>query len=614
MTLLRLLLRVSLAASIVGAAALAAHGYRHSIRHEVEAPYRRDLRHLEALDARLDRELLRSRAGLVMHYDGLTSAFRELRSTAQRVAQVPALGFDPGPELGAALGRIGALIREEELNLELFKSVNAILRNSRQYYPALLDEVSTTLERTPAGAALGPRLAAVTGALAHLDAAPANDAVALLSRALTELESASRSAGLLDAGLPGAVRRNAPRSDGERTYRAPPDSAPGPRANAREEIELVLQHGHIIVDHFANVDRLVGRVLALPLADEIALATAGYEQRYAAALSRGQLHISLLTGLIALAVVLGLVEIIARARADARALREAKDELERANRALDRERQREHQQNELKTRFVSATSHEFRTPLTTILSSSQMLTTYGERWDAERRMTHFERITTAAQHMTEMLEELLLIGRAEMGVLTAHPVEIDLRDFSKNLIETLSRAAGRHGAIELTASGDAKAHLDRRLLTHVLGNLLENALKYSEPDTKVGLALSVARDGLRCVVSDSGVGIPEHDIPRLFDSFYRGQNVGATAGSGLGLAVVKRAVDVQGGTIEVKSECGRGTSVHVWLPLQPDAAHGSESERGAGREPVAGSGPAEVAPSPPTFDERSSIRSAVRNA
>jgi len=587
----RVALRLLLIGSVAGAVALAGHGYRHSIRHEVEAPFRRDLRHLEALDARLDRELLRSRAGLVMHYDGLTSAFRELRLTSEQVATVPDLGFDPGPELGAALGRIGELIREEELNLELFKSVNAILRNSRQYYPALLDEVRDTLAQTPGGEALAPRLAAVTGALAHLDAAPANDAVALLGKALDELGSASRAAALPEGSIPGSAPR------------ASADVTTGTPANPREEIELVLQHGHIIVDHFANVDRLVARVLALPLGDEIARATARYEQSYAAALSRGQLHFALLTLLIALAVVSGLVEIIARVRADARALGQAKDELERANRAIDRERQREHQLNELKTRFVSATSHEFRTPLTTILSSSQMLATYGERWDAERRMTHFERITTAAQHMTEMLEEILLIGRAEMGVLATHPVEIDLQDFSKQLIDTLSRAAGRQGAIEITLSGSPKAQLDRRLLTHVLGNLLENALKYSEPNSKVGLELGVEGAGLLCVVRDSGVGIPEHDLPHLFDSFYRGQNVGSTAGSGLGLAVVKRALDVQGGSIEVRSECGRGTTVRVWLPLEPSAEQ--RPEPGVAHEP------AELAPAPP-FNERSSIRSAIR--
>jgi signal transduction histidine kinase len=193
-------------------------------------------------------------------------------------------------------------------------------------------------------------------------------------------------------------------------------------------------------------------------------------------------------------------------------------------------------------------------------------------------------------------------------VLAAHPVEVDLQEFSRSLIETLTRAASRQGAIELSVSGEPKAQLDRRLLTHVLGNLLENALKYSDPGSKVGLQLSSERDGLRCVVSDSGVGIPEHDLPHLFDSFYRGQNVGATAGTGLGLAVVKRAVDVQGGSIEVKSQCGRGTSVHVWLPLEPDDSRRSELEPRAEREP------ADVAPGPPSFNPRSSIRSAIRNA
>lgn len=590
MNVLRLSLRLALLASLAAAAALAAHRQRHSIRHDVEAPFRRDLRHLEALDARLDRELLRSRAGLVMHYDGLTSAARELRHTARQVARVPELGFDPGPELGSALLRIEQLLVEEELSLEQFKSANAILRNSRQYYPALLDEVRGTLRNTPGGDALTPQLTAVTSALAHLDAAPARDAVALLGKALEELESAARS----------AVFRGAPRGGG--AARAP--------ASPREEVELVLQHGRIIVEHFAHVDRLVAGVLAVPLADEIARATAGYEQSYAAALHRGQLSISLLTALIGLGVVLGLVEVIARTRDDSRALRHAKTELERANQALERERQREHQQNELKTRFVSATSHEFRTPLTTILSSSQMLATYGERWDAERRMTHFERITTAAHHMTQMLEEILLIGRAEMGVLSAHPVEVDLHDFSKALIDTLSRAAGRPGAIELGVTGGPKAHLDRRLLTHVIGNLLENALKYSEPGSKVALQLSVENAGVRCVVSDRGVGIPEHDLPHLFDSFYRGQNVGATAGSGLGLAVVKRALDVQGGSIEVNSDREHGTTVRVWLPLGPGAVESRDAEPRLELQPEPGQ--PDVAAPPAPASHRPSLGSAIR--
>jgi signal transduction histidine kinase len=569
----RLLLRAFLLAAIASAALMGAHAARHSIRHDVEAVYRRDLRRLDALGAQLDRELLLSRAGLVMHYDGLTRGFQELRRTTRQVTAPPlALGFEPDPELRSALVRLEALLGEQEYLLDRFKSDNAVLRNSRQYFPVLLDELRDRLAHAPTGEATREQLAAIVAALAHLDAAPASDAVAQLSVALDDLQ------------------------------RSATGSLLGP-----SEVEVVLKHGRMIAEHHAGVDQLVARALALPLAGEIAHATGSYERSYTSALRREQLEISLLTALIAAAVALGLSEMIARARADARALQQAKTELERANLALDRERQREHQLNELKTRFVSATSHEFRTPLTTILSSSQMLATYGERWDAERRLTHFERITSAAHHMTEMLEEILLIGRAEMGVLAPSPVALDLHDFCRALVDTLSRGAGRTGAVELEFSGERTVCLDRRLLTHVLGNLLENALKYSEPAIGVSLRVAVDPNGVRCVVSDRGVGIPEHDLPRLFESFYRGQNVGSIAGSGLGLAVVKRAVDVQGGTIEVESQCGRGTTVTVWLPFDDGAAKADEhGERGRVRQD-AETRPAE--PAPP-----SRVRSAFKNA
>jgi signal transduction histidine kinase len=581
----RWLLRAGFLAALIGAVALAADG-GSAIRHDVEASYRRDLRRLEALDAQLARELLRSRSGLVMHYDTLTRTFQDLRRTSRQLEQIPAaLGFDPGASLRAELARVGALVGDLGLLLERFKSDNAILRNSRQYYPILLDEARARLETVPDAEAVERRLGAVLGALAHFDVAPAHDAVARLSQALQELRAAAPDA--IDRHAPGSGRRSAraPASAARlgRSSRAEqPAAAPIATSSVATELDLILKHGALIIQNSAGVDQLVAQVLGVPLQDEIARASATYEESYREALRRGQSRATWLTALIAAAIVLGLVEVIARSRAVARSLREARDELELANRALDREREREREQNELKTRFVSATSHEFRTPLTTILSSSQMLATYGERWGAERRLRHFERISTAASHMAQMLEEILLIGRAEMGVLSASPMALDLRDFCRGLIEGLVPAdrqgEARPRAVELAFQGEHHVELDRRLLTHVLGNLLENALKYSEPGSDVGLAVSVEREGVRCVVSDGGMGIPAADLPHLFDSFYRGQNVGTVAGSGLGLAVVKRAVEVQGGTIEVESEPGRGTRVTVWLPLGAGPS-GAESER-----------------------------------
>ncbi|HWO13420.1 MAG TPA: DAHL domain-containing protein [Polyangiaceae bacterium] len=551
MSLSRRLSRVGLGAASLAAAVLAAQAATRAIPAAAEAAQRSDLRLLEALDAQLDRELLRSRAGLVLHYDTLTRTFRELTRTAGRVSALPDLAFDPGEVVRRAALRLPELIGAQSKLLERFKTENAILRNSRQYYPVLLDQARATAAAEPSGEPRAAQLAALLGALSFFDVAPAGDASARLASALAELERQSGSA------------------------------AP----STREELELVVHHGHVILERSASVDQLVAELLAVPLGEEMARASAAYEESYRHASVRAEHRIELLTALVAIAVVLGLTEVIAKFRADARALARARDALELQSAALDRERQREKQQNELKTRFVSATSHEFRTPLTTILSSTQMLSAYGERWDAERRLTHFDRIGSAASQMLEMLDELLLIGRAEMGMLAASPGELDLREFCEDLLESQSRAhAGR--TIELSYAGERRAWLDRRLLTHVLGNLIENALKYSAAHEPVGLRVTLSSSELRFDIDDRGVGIADADVPHLFQSFYRGQNVGAVTGTGLGLAVVKRALDVQGGNIEVHSQPGKGTTVSVRVPVAP-AADGDRSHGGA---PLATSG------------------------
>jgi signal transduction histidine kinase len=121
--------------------------------------------------------------------------------------------------------------------------------------------------------------------------------------------------------------------------------------------------------------------------------------------------------------------------------------------------------------------------------------------------------------------------------------------------------------VRFSFRGDRRVCLDQRLLTHVLGNLLENALKYSSPKSEVGLHVTVSDGGVRCVVQDSGVGISADELPKLFQTFRRGRNVGNVPGSGLGLAVARRALQAQGGKIEVHSAPGRGSEFVVWLPL-----------------------------------------------
>ena len=166
-----------------------------------------------------------------------------------------------------------------------------------------------------------------------------------------------------------------------------------------------------------------------------------------------------------------------------------------------------------------------------------------------------------------------------MGNLVATPGPLDLQGFCEQLIDSLTRGTGPAGEplsvpaaaaprVRFSFRGERRVCLDQRLLSHVLGNLLENALKYSSPHSEVGLHVTVNGGGMRCVVQDSGLGISADELPSLFQTFRRGRNVGNVPGSGLGLAVARRALQAQGGRIEVHSAPGRGSEFVVTLPLR----------------------------------------------
>jgi signal transduction histidine kinase len=286
----------------------------------------------------------------------------------------------------------------------------------------------------------------------------------------------------------------------------------------------------------------------------------------------------LLFGLALATVVLGLSDVILRIRRSALALEVATAELRLANDALGKEREKERHLGELKTRFVSMTSHEFRTPLSAIVSSTDLLENYGDRWDTERRHDHLERIRAAAGTMTRMLEEILFIGSAEAGVLRASPVQMDLDEFCKRLVETLEHSSARGHSIRYSFTGDPRVVLDEQLLSGIVSNLLSNALKYSPTDSEVNFDVQSTDDIYRFSVRDQGIGIPDADLPRLFESFFRANNADQIKGSGLGLAVVKKALDVQNGTIEVESELGRGTKFVVQIPRGFAVSRSSSSE------------------------------------
>ena len=237
--------------------------------------------------------------------------------------------------------------------------------------------------------------------------------------------------------------------------------------------------------------------------------------------------------------------------------------------------QKERELSELKSGFVSMTSHEFRNPLAVIQSSAELLERYRHRFSEDKQLTHLHRIQTAAQRMTQMLDDILVLAKAEAGKLEFHPTPVDLVQLCRTLVEdlqltthkTLSEALPKQ-LIAFTCQYQCiPTNVDGKLLRHILSNLLSNALKYSPSGSTVRFDLSCLDNYAVFQIQDRGIGIPPEDQPRLFSSFHRASNVGTIPGTGLGLAIVKQCVDLHRGEITVESEIGQGTTFTVTLPL-----------------------------------------------
>ncbi|MDR7306342.1 PAS domain S-box protein [Rhodoferax saidenbachensis] len=223
--------------------------------------------------------------------------------------------------------------------------------------------------------------------------------------------------------------------------------------------------------------------------------------------------------------------------------------------------------NELRSRFVAMTSHEFRTPLATILSSAELLKYYGDRMPAADKIDVIQTIENGVQRMTRMLDRVLLLGKAEAQMLEFKPTLLDLVALGHTLVED---AKTQHPDCRCTLVTDfevqpATGLYDEKLLGHIFGNLLSNAMKYSPQGGEVRFSMWREADQVVMQVSDQGIGIPTEEIPHLFESFHRASNVGEIQGTGLGLAIVKNSVDLHGGSIHVASAAGQGTSFTVRL-------------------------------------------------
>ncbi len=230
---------------------------------------------------------------------------------------------------------------------------------------------------------------------------------------------------------------------------------------------------------------------------------------------------------------------------------------------------RERELNDLKTRFVSMVSHEYRTPLTTILSSLDLLEHYGHCSTPQEKREFFQQIRTAVQKMTELLEDVLSFNKAESGLISLHPAPVDVVRFCEMLVLELQRITPTSHQIQFTSEVKSlQGQMDEKLLHHIFGNLISNAVKYTPEGGIIKFEVACQHQSVLFTVQDPGIGIPPDSMGKLFRAFFRAGNVGTICGTGLGLSIVKHLVEIHQGIIQVESQVGVGSTFKVTLPLQ----------------------------------------------
>ena len=223
--------------------------------------------------------------------------------------------------------------------------------------------------------------------------------------------------------------------------------------------------------------------------------------------------------------------------------------------------------NEFKSRFISTTSHEFRTPLTSILSSSELIKRYGRNWEQTKVDEHLDRIKYSVDHLTNLLDDVQTINRTDNGKINYNPQLINLRALCDEIIvEAESHSKSSHNFIFKYKTEKNNFILDRKLIRFMLLNLLSNAFKYSPDGGDVVLEISADGNNLKLRIEDCGLGIPEEDRKHLFEPFHRGNNVNNIPGTGLGLSIVKKSVEIHSGQIKYNSVLGQGTNFTITIP------------------------------------------------
>ena len=225
----------------------------------------------------------------------------------------------------------------------------------------------------------------------------------------------------------------------------------------------------------------------------------------------------------------------------------------------------------LKTRFISIASHEFRTPLATMYSSTELLELFYKNDSGEKFLSQIDRIRNNIHHLTEIMDDVLVISRADAGKVKYEPAIVKIETFMKEIVEDTGVLLSKNHKLNYKLSiTDEEIEIDEKLFKIVIMNLISNAIKYSPVGGSIGLEVAKNKNKILFKITDQGIGIPAKDQKHLFEPFHRAENVGHIHGTGLGLAIVKKYVELHKGNIKIKTKIDEGTTFTISIPQVND--------------------------------------------
>jgi PAS domain S-box-containing protein len=248
-------------------------------------------------------------------------------------------------------------------------------------------------------------------------------------------------------------------------------------------------------------------------------------------------------------------------------LKEALQKLEESQTELSEALEKERLLGEIKNRFLSMASHEFRTPLSTVLSSASLLSKYTKEEEQEKRNRHIEKIKNSVKHLNDILEDFLSLGKLDEGKVQSNQAEFNIAELIEETTDEMKGLVKQGQEINYTHQGGKNIITDKKLLKNILINLISNAIKFSDEGTSIEIQSERRDENVIVSVADHGIGISKEDQAHLFSSFFRGGNATNIQGTGLGLHIVQRYLELLGGEVHLQSELNKGTTVTFTIPV-----------------------------------------------